>query len=443
MITPAEPVVGPHVRRAALAFIFVTVVLDMVALGVIVPVLPKLVVQFAGGDTARASRIYGLFGTVWALMQFLFAPVLGALSDRFGRRPVVLLSNLGLGLDYVLMALSPTLSWLFVGRVISGLTAASVPTAGAYIADVTPLEKRAAGFGMLGAAFGIGFILGPALGGVLGHISPRLPFWVAAGLSLLNALYGLLVLPESLTVERRAAFAWRRANPVASLTLLRSHPELFGLAFANFLSYLAHEVLPSTFVLYATYRYDWDAATVGLTLAGVGVCFGIVQGGLVAPIVSRIGERRALLTGLGFGIVGFATYGLAATGPWFWVGIPVMAIWGLSGPAAQGLMTRRVDSSEQGRLQGAVGSLRGISGLFGPGLFTLTFAHFINEQRSWQLPGAAFLLSSVLLVGALVLAWKATKEQGNPKSEIRNPKETRMPNDEGPASSFSSSFSSS
>src|ERR1044071_8376206 len=213
MITPAEPVVGPHVRGAALAFIFVTVVLDMVALGVIVPVLPKLVVQFAGGDTARASRIYGLFGTVWALMQFLVAPVLGALSDRFGRRPVILLSNLGLGLDYVLMALSPTLSWLFVGRVISGLTSASVPTAGAYIADVTPPEKRAQGFGMLGAAFGIGFVVGPGLGSVLMHVHPRLPFWAAAGLSLLNACYGFFVLPESLPKELRKPFALKRANP--------------------------------------------------------------------------------------------------------------------------------------------------------------------------------------------------------------------------------------
>ena len=281
-----------------------------------------------------------------------------------------------------------------------------------YIADVTPPEKRAAGFGMLGAAFGIGFMVGPALGGLLGGLSPRLPFWVAAALSLLNAMYGLFVLPESLTPERRAGFTWRRANPLGSLTLLRSHPELFGLAFANFLSYLAHEVLPSTFVLYASYRYDWNAPTIGLTLAGVGVCFGVVQGGLVGPMVSWIGERRALLTGLMFGIVGFATYGLAATGTWFWMGIPVMALWGLSGPAAQGLMTRRVMPSEQGRLQGAVSSLRGISGLFGPGLFTLTFASCISERREWHLPGAPFLLASVLLVGACVLAWRVTRPSG-------------------------------
>ena len=223
-------------RRAAVAFIFVTVVLDMLALGMIVPVLPKLVIQFLGGDTAHAARIYGLFGTVWALMQFVFAPLLGALSDRCGRRPIVLLSNFGMGLDYIVMALAPTLNWLFAGRVVSGITAASIPTAGAYIADVTPPEKRAAAFGLIGAAFGIGFVLGPALGGLLGAVNPRLPFWVAGGLSLANAMYGLFVLPESLPVERRAGFAWQRANPVGALNLLRSHPELFGLAAANLLS---------------------------------------------------------------------------------------------------------------------------------------------------------------------------------------------------------------
>ena len=288
-----EPKPHPTPRRAALVFIFITVLLDILALGIIIPVLPKLVENFLGGNTAAAAEMYGLFGTVWALMQFVFSPVLGALSDRFGRRPVILISCFGLGFDYILMALAPTLIWLFVGRVISGITAASIPTAGAYITDVTPAEKRAAGFGILGAAFGIGFVLGPALGGVLGGINPRLPFWVAAGMSLLNAMYGLFVLPESHSPERRASFLWSRANPVGSLTLLRSHPELLGLATVNFLYYLAHEVLPSTFVLYAGYRYNWDERAVGLTLAVVGVCTGIVQAGLIKPIVARFGERRA------------------------------------------------------------------------------------------------------------------------------------------------------
>lgn len=420
-------------RSAALTFIFVTVVLDMVAVGVIVPVLPKLVVDFLGGNTARAAQIYGVFGTVWALMQFLCAPMMGALSDRFGRRPVILLSNFGLGLDYVLMALAPNLGWLFVGRVISGITAASVPTAGAYIADVAPPEKRAAGFGLLGAAFGIGFVLGPALGGILGNVSPRLPFWVAAGLSLANAGYGLFVLPESLPPEKRAsAFAWRKANPIAALTLLRSHPELFGLAAVNFLAFLAHEVLPSVFVLYAGYRYGWNERTIGLTLATVGVCSGLVQGALVKPVVARFGERCAVLGGLLFGVIGFAVFGLAPTGSLFWFGIPLMSLWGLSGPAIQGLMTRRVGASEQGRLQGANSSLRGITGMIGPAVFTLTFASFISggafaETHGWHLPGAAFLLSGLLLALAIPLAWKVTRGAGASSSTAGPAEETAPP----------------
>ncbi len=401
--SPARP------RRAALVFIFITVVLDMLALGMIIPVLPKLVVGFLGGNTAHAAEIYGLFGTVWALMQLLFSPVLGALSDRFGRRPVILLSCFGLGLDYVLMALSPTLSWLFVGRVISGITAASFPTAGAYIADVTTEEKRAAGFGMLGAAFGLGFVLGPAVGGVLGAIEPRLPFWVAAGLSLLNAIYGVFVLPESLPPERRTPFAWRHASSLGSLRLLRSHPELLGLSIVSFLARIAHEVLPSTFVLYASYRYGWGERSMGLFLAAVGVCSTIVSGGLVRPMVARFGERRVLLAGLVFGTAGFAIFGLASTSRMVLAGVPVEALWGLSGPAAQGLMTRRVSRSQQGQLQGAQSALVGIAGLIGPGLFSLTFARFIGAQRGWHLPGAAFLLAALLLAAAGVIAARVTR----------------------------------
>ncbi|MDY7232863.1 TCR/Tet family MFS transporter [Hyalangium rubrum] len=397
------------VRQAALAFIFITVALDMLAVGMIVPILPKLVVSFLNGDTVRSAEIYGLFGTVWALMQFGASPVLGALSDRFGRRPVILVSNFGLGLDYVLMALAPSLAWLFVGRILSGITAASISTAGAYIADVTPPEKRAASFGMLGAAFGLGFVLGPALGGMLGATDPRLPFWIAAGLSLLNGMYGLFVLPESLPRERRAAFSWRRANPLGSLKLLRSNRDLFGLATVTFLSHLSHGVLISVYVLYVGYRYGWDERTVGLTLAGSGIASTVVQAGLVRPIVARLGERRTLLLGLGFGVVGFALYGLATTGVGFWMAIPVMALWGLAGPAAQGLMTRRVGASEQGQLQGANSSLMGISSLIGPILFTQTFAWSINPDTGWHLPGAPFLLAAVLLACAALQAWRVTR----------------------------------
>lgn len=396
-------------RRAALAFVFVTVVLDMLALGMIVPVLPQLVVSFFGGDTAHGAEIFGLFGTVWALMQFVFSPILGALSDRYGRRTVILLSNFGLGLDYILMAWAPTWGWLFVGRIISGITAASFSTAGAYIADVSPPEKRAAGFGMLSAAFGVGFVLGPALGGVLGSIHPRLPFWVAAGFSLVNAMYGLFVLPESLPPERRAPLDWRRANPLGSLTLLRSHRELLGLAAAIFLGYIAHEVLPSTFVLYAGYRYAWNESAMGLFLAGIGAAGMIVGMGLVGPIVTRFGERSVLLAGMGFGAAAFAVYGLAPSGAFLFLGLPLQALWGLANPSAQGLMTHRVSPSEQGRLQGALSSLRGIAGLIGPGLFTVTFATFIGSGRDWHVPGAPFLLAALLLFSGVLVASRATR----------------------------------
>ncbi len=398
-------------RRPALVFIFVTIVLDVLALGIIIPVFPTLIAGFFDGDAARAAEMLGVFGTIWALMQFLCSPVLGALSDRFGRRPVILLSNLGLGLDYLVMALAPNLVWLFVGRMISGVTAASFTTAGAYIADVTPPERRAAGFGVQGAAFGIGFVLGPALGGLLGSVDPHLPFWVAGGLSLANAAYGFVVLPESLPRERREPFSWRRANPMGSLALLRSHAQLAGLAVVTLLSYLAHEVLPAVFVLYAGFRFGWDGLTVGLTLAGVGVCSAIVQGGLVRPVVARIGERRALLIGLVFGAGGFAVYGLAPAGNFLWLGIPVMAVWGLFGPSVQSLMTRRVGPTQQGQLQGAMHGLRGVSGMIGPGLFTLSFAYAIGSDHAWQLPGAPFLLAAVLLVAAALLAWRVTRVQ--------------------------------
>jgi DHA1 family tetracycline resistance protein-like MFS transporter len=406
---------APTPRRAALAFVFITVVLDVLSVGIIIPVLPalvkELVEEFPGGNTRQAAEIYGLFGTVWALMQFIFSPVLGALSDRFGRRPVLLLSTFGLGLDYVLMAVSPTIGWLFAGRVISGITSASFTTAAAYIADITPHERRAAGFGLLGAAFGLGFVLGPAIGGVLGDFSLRLPFWVAAGCTLLGTIYGLFVLPESLPRDRRAAFRLSRANPVASLQLLRSHVELLGLAAVMFIFYLAHEVLTSTFVLYARYRYGWQERDVGLTLTLFGVCSMAIQMGLVQPVVARFGERGAILAGLTFGIAGFAIFGLATTGFAFLVGIPIMSMWGLFGPSAQSLMTRHVGPTEQGKLQGALNALRGITGMVGPILFTSTFAAFIETRNGIELPGAAFLLAMLLLVCAVLLAWHVTRRE--------------------------------
>jgi DHA1 family tetracycline resistance protein-like MFS transporter len=342
-------------------------------------------------------------------MQFVCSPIQGALSDRFGRRPIVLLSNFGLGLDYIVMALAPNVVWLIVGRTISGMASSSFSTAGAYIADVTPVEQRAAAYGKIGMVFGLGFVFGPALGGWLGAFDPRLPFWGAAALSLLNACYGFFVLPESLPQHKRMEFAWRRANPVGSLVLLRSHHELFGLAAVAFLGYLAHAVLPSTSVLYMGYRYGWGPAAVGLMMAGVGVAAMIVQGGLVHPITARFGERATLLIGSLSGAVGFSLYGFAPEGWIFCLGIPIMAFWGLAGPATQALMSRRVSASEQGQLQGAVASINGVAGLIGPTLFTQVFAYFIGAAPVAHLPGAPFLLASLLLAGAGVIAWQTTE----------------------------------
>ncbi|MBV8451823.1 MAG: TCR/Tet family MFS transporter [Deltaproteobacteria bacterium] len=395
-------------RRAALAFIFITVTLDMLALGMVVPVLPKLVEDFLHGDTARAAEYVGLFATVWAAMQFLFSPVLGTASDRFGRRPIILMSNLGLGLDYIVMALAPSLWWLFAGRVVSGITSASFSAASAYIADVTPPDRRAGGYGMISAAFGLGFVLGPALGGVFGNSNPRLPFWIAAGLSLLNAMYGLLVLPESLPCDRREAFNWRRANPLGSIKLLRSHAELLSLSSVSFLTSVAHEALPTTFVLYAMYRYGWNERIVGLAIASVGACSALVGAGMVQPLVTRLGDRRVMLAGMLFNLAGFLIYGLAGTGLMFWTGIPIGCLGGLSNPPMQSLMTRRVKATEQGQLQGALSSLRAIAFMIGPIIFTATFASFIGPHRDWRLPGAPYLLAGLIVMLSTIIAWRAT-----------------------------------
>jgi MFS transporter, DHA1 family, tetracycline resistance protein len=394
-------------RPGATIFIFVTVLIDMVTFGMIGPVLPKLIASFVGYDFAHAAQVIGVFATVWALMQFFCSPLLGMLSDRVGRRPVILLSNAVTVVDYVIMAVAPNLAWLFAGRVLSGIATANMTAAGAYIADVTPPDKRAAAFGVLGSAFGLGFVLGPAIGGIIGNSNPRLAFWAAAIFALVNTLYGLFVLPESLSPEKRThRLEWRRANPIGSLKLLRSHHELWGLTLVNFITYLAHEVFPNIWVIYCIAAFGWNTGSIGLTLALVGTIAAINQATMVRPVVARLGERRTLLASLAVAAVGLALMG-ADNGILFLVAAAIVSL-PMYQPSSQALMTRRVDAAAQGELQGALGSVRGISMLLGPGIFTLTFAQFAGPWRSWGLIGAPWLLAAALYTVSLLVAWRVT-----------------------------------
>jgi len=414
-------------RHPALTFIFITIMLDMLAMSLVIPVLPRLVLGFMQGDTASASRIIGIFGTAWALMQFVFSPIMGGLSDRFGRRRVILISCFGLGFDFILMALAPGIGLLFIGRIISGITGASISTAQAYIADISAPEKRAANFGLMSVAFGLGFVLGPALGGVLGQINPRLPFWVAAALSLANAAYGVFILPESLPPESRAQkFSWRKANPIGALNMLRVHTGLVPLATIHFLFWLSRAALVSVFVLYCTYRYHWSIATVGLAFAAVGICSAVVGGFMVKPVVSALGERISLVIGLLFGAGGMVLFGLATTPALFWLGIPVMSLMGLATPALQGLMTARVNPYEQGELQGAIGSVGAIAQMIGPVMFSFVFAQSISATPLFNthIPGAPFYLAALLLAAAALVARQTKRPEAvTPPANL----ETQLP----------------
>jgi DHA1 family tetracycline resistance protein-like MFS transporter len=410
-----QPITGGK-RQAALGFIFVTATLDVLSLGVMIPVLPSLVKSFGGGDTAVAADWTVLFATTWGVMQFLCSPVLGLMSDRWGRRPVILTSIFGLGIDFLFMAFAPTLWWLFVGRILNGMTAASFSTAGAYVADVTTPENRAKGFGLMGAAFGVGFTFGPALGGWLWKFDHHAPFLVCAALALCNWLYGFFVLPESLPPERRQPrFDWKKANPVGSLHLLQKHPGLLGLAGVGFLFQLAHNVLPSVFVLYMGFRYGWSPDVIGLTLMASGISGIVVQALIVGRVVKAVGERGALLIGLFSGFAGFMIYGLAPTGFLYLCGLPLFALTGLIQPGLMGLMTRRVLPNEQGQLQGANSAMMGIASIIGPPLFLLPFAFAIRHDATLHLPGLPVLIAAALMLASTLLAY--AKARPAPQAE--------------------------
>ena len=394
--------IATNPKKAAIAFIMVTIVLDVLSLGLIIPVGAKLILKLVDGDKTAAAFYIGLFGTTWAFMQFFCSPIMGALSDRFGRRPILVISAFGLGFDYILLALAPNLAWLFLGRIITGITASSFSTAQAYLADVTKPEDRSAAYGMFGAAFGMGFVLGPAMGGWLSDFDLRLPFWVSAFLTLSNAMYGFFVLPESLPIEKRSSFRWARANPLGSLQLLRSTTGLLPMAMTLFLYQLAHQVFQNVFILYTLNRFGWSGAMQGGTLASVGILNFIVQGGLIRPAVKRFGERMLIFVGLSGGILGFLAYSIASTGTMFFASTIIFALMGFFSASIQGVMSKKLEPGQQ---SGANSSLNGISGMIGPFLFTQVYSWTIdpNVPNAWQ--GAPFALAAAILGVSLVIVF--------------------------------------
>jgi MFS transporter, DHA1 family, tetracycline resistance protein len=389
-------------RRPAIAFIFVTGVLDVMAMGLVIPVLPLLIEEFAG-SRASAGIWNGAMAAMWAGMQFVCSPIIGSLSDRFGRRPVILISTAGLAIDWALMALAPNLWWLAIGRLIGGMTSSSFTAIYAYMADITEPEQRARAYGLVGAAFSLGFVAGPALGGMLGHFGPRVPFWCAAVLSGLAFLYGWLILPESLPPDRRASFAWSRANPLGSLRLLRSHPELSGLAVVTLLLYFAHHVFSAVYVLYAQHRYGLGPFEVGLALALAGALDMVVQGWAVGHVVKRLGDRRTMVLGLAGGTIGLFAIGAAPTPELFVAALFPNALWGLAMPTLLSLMTQRVSDTEQGQLQGANNSVASIAGVVSPLFFGWVYSVSIS------LPGISFYMAAVILALAGLIACLATR----------------------------------
>jgi len=391
--------------RLRLVVVLSVVYIDMLGLGLAFPVLPRLIEQFEGGNVSQASYIYGGLAAAYSLMQFLLAPLLGSLSDRYGRRPVILLALVGMGINYVLLAFAPTL-WLFaLGRMIAGAFGATFSAAGAYLADVTPPEKRAQSFGLIGAAFGVGFITGPALGGVLGDVNLRLPFVVAAGLSLADFVFAYFALPESLAAANRRALDWRRCNPIGALREIGRYGSVLGLMVVFVLAVFANRVAEMTWVLFTGYRFGWGPTETGLSLAMVGVMFVVGQGGLVRVIVPWLGERRAIVFGLAISAVVCVLYGLVPQG---WMVFPVMALgvfgWTIAQPAVQALMSQAVPANEQGLLQGALASMTNLTSVAGPPIWTGLFGYFVSPAAPVIVPGAAFFAASLVFVIALVLA---------------------------------------
>jgi DHA1 family tetracycline resistance protein-like MFS transporter len=401
------PVEQQPKRNAAIGFIFITLLIDVIGWGIIIPVMPTLIEELIQGDVSEAARWGGWLGFAYAVMQFLCAPILGNLSDQYGRRPVILFSLFGFAIDYVFLSLAPTIGWLFVGRVIAGITGASFTAATAYIADISNEENRAKNFGMIGAAFGLGFIIGPVIGGLLGSFGPRVPFYAAAVLCLLNGLYGYFILPESLKPENRRPFDWKRANPVSSLLRLKRYPAMGGLVLSLILIYVAAHAVQSNWSFFTMYRFEWNEKMVGISLGAVGLLVGVVQGGLIRWINPRLGNEKSVYVGLFLYALGMLLFGLATQGWMMFAFLVPYCLGGIAGPALQAIMSGSVPANEQGELQGALTSLMSATSIFGPPLMTNLFSFFTSSKAPFLLPGAPFFLGAILMLISAIAAYLA------------------------------------
>lgn len=393
-------------QSKALSFIFLTVLIDVAGLGIVIPVLPQLIQEISGLNLSEASKLSGWMGSSFSLMLFLFAPIMGGLSDKYGRRPVLLLSLFGFGLDYILQGFAPSIAWLFAGRIIAGITGSSYSTAAAYIADVSPPDKKAQNFGLIGAAFGLGFIIGPAIGALLGQYGLRIPFFGSAVLALCNLIFGYFVLPESLKPENRRNFDWKRANPFGTLKVLMQYPILKGFILTLFLVYIAHYSLQSTWSFYTMEKFKWDAKMIGISLSVVGIMAAIVQGGLTRILIPKLGNKKSILMGLILAMTGYLAFAFAPVG-WMMFAITIpFSFSGIAGPAIQGLVSNQVPQNAQGELQGGMTGLMGVAAIIGPFLMTNLFSYFTKESAIIYFPGISFFVACILVLTAILFVLK-------------------------------------
>jgi DHA1 family tetracycline resistance protein-like MFS transporter len=397
-------------NKSGVLFILITILIDCIGFGIIIPIMPSLIKQLTGGTLSDASRYGGLLLVSYSVMQFIFSPVLGSLSDKLGRRPILLISIFGLGLDYIFLAFAPTITWLFVGRIFAGISGASITTASAYIADVSLPEKRAQNFGLIGAAFGLGFIIGPVIGGFFSQYGIRIPFMIAAGLSLVNWLYGYFILPESLKVENRRNFEWKRANPIGALKQIKKYPALIGLLGSLLILYLAAQSTQSIWSYYTIEKFNWNSTWVGYSLGFVGITVALVQGGLIRVIIPKIGNKKSIQIGLILYVIGFASFALASSGWMMFAFIVPYALAGITGPAIQGILSTQIPPNQQGELQGIMTALMSLASIFGPLIMTYLFFYFTRHDTQFYFPGAPFVLAALLTCVAIIICNKSLKK---------------------------------